>query len=179
MNRTHVVGTILLALVVLAGCGSVPPGATDVDSARIGLDSVDGRVGQLRLLSVSIASPGGRGSLHLAGDTAALLLTIANDGPDDEVLTGASAEAARGVVLRDGDASSTSRLEVAVPSGEVAVLREVTGPHLELSGLRHPLRSGISYPVTFQFRDAGSVTLEVPVSTYDDVRPDRFTEGSP
>jgi hypothetical protein len=28
--------------------------------------------------------------------------------------------------------------------------------------------------VNFQFRDAGSVTLKVPVRTYDDVRPDKF-----
>jgi copper(I)-binding protein len=52
----------------------------------------------------------------------------------------------------------------------------VTGPHLELAGLHETLRSGFSVPVTVDFRDAGPVTLEVPIRTYSDVRPDRFTE---
>jgi copper(I)-binding protein len=66
-------------------------------------------------------------------------------------------------------------MDVRVPSGGVAVLREVSGPHLELSGLRKILRSGFSVPVTFDFRDAGPVTLKVPIRTYSDVRPDRFS----
>ena len=176
MNRTAVVGAILLLLVALAGCGAGQAGTPNLDRARIGLDSVDGRVGELRLLSVAIASPGTRGSLHIAGDRAALLLTIANDGEADDVLTGAGAEVAEQVVLRDGDAPPDPRVEVSVPPGGVAVLREVTGPHLELAGLHEPLRSGFSVPVTFEIRDAGPVTLEVPIRTYTDVRPDRFTE---
>jgi copper(I)-binding protein len=49
---------------------------------------------QLRLLSVAIASPGARGGMHLTGDSAALLLTIANDGKAEDVLTGARADVA-------------------------------------------------------------------------------------
>jgi copper(I)-binding protein len=177
MNRIRLVGTVLLALLVLAGCGVEPAGPTHFDRARFGLDSVDGRVGQLRLLSASVESPGTRGSVHIAGGSAALTLTIANDaeGEGEDVLTGARTEVADHVVLRDGDASPEPRLDVRVPSGGVAVLREVSGPHLELSGLRELLRSGFSVPITFEFRDAGPVTLEVPVRTYSDVRPDRFS----
>src|SRR3954469_8263913 len=100
MNRIGVVGTLLLALLLLVGCGTAQTGSPNLDRSRIGLDSVDGRGGQLRLLSVSVASPGGRGSIHIAGDDAALLLTIANDGEADDVLTGASADVARQVVSR-------------------------------------------------------------------------------
>ena len=175
MNRLGVIGTILLTLVVLTGCGALRTGSASFDSTRFGLDSVDGRVGELRLLSVSIASPGGRGSIHLAGDDAALLLTVANDGDVDDELIGASAEVAEQIVLRDGDGSPTSHLEETVPTGGVAVLREVSAEHLELSGLRENLRSGLSVPVTFRFRDAGSVTLSVPVGIYSDVRPDRYS----
>ena len=161
---------------VRPGCPSGRAAPPNLDRARIGLDSVDGRVGDLRLLSVSVASPGTRGSLHIAGDSAALLLTIANGGEADEELTGASAEVAEAVVLRDGDEEAEPRLEVPVPAGGVTVLREVSGLHLELTGLRGVMRSGFSVPVTFEFRDAGSVTLSVPIRTYTDVRPDRFTE---
>ncbi|MFW3170959.1 copper chaperone PCu(A)C [Geodermatophilus sp. CPCC 206100] len=176
MNRTRLVGPLLVLLLALAGCGTGQVGTPDLDRARIGLDSVDGRVGPLRLLSVAIASPGTRGSLHIAGNSAALLLTVANDGEADDELTGVTAGVAEEVVLRNGDDEPAPRIEVDVPSGGVAVLREVTGLHLELSGLRETLRSGFSVPVVFEFRDAGSVTLEVPIHTYTDVRPDRFTE---
>jgi copper(I)-binding protein len=177
MNRTGVAGTILLLLLVLAGCGSGQTASSDLlfSRARIGLDSVDGQVGQLRLLSVSIASPGTRGSIHIAGDSAALLVTIANDGEREDVLTATSTAVAEQVVFRDGDAAPEPDLQVPVPSGGVAIAREVTGPHLELSGLQERLRSGFSVPVTFEFRGAGSVTLSVPIRTYTDVRPDRFS----
>jgi copper(I)-binding protein len=173
MNRNRVAGTILLTLLVLAGCSA--RGTPNLDRSRIGLDSIDGRVGSLRLLSVSVASPGTRGSLHIGGDSAALLLTIANDGDADDVLTGASADVAEQVGVRDGHGPAEFRIDVPVPSRGVAVLREVTGPHLELTGLQEILRSGFSIPVTLEFRDAGSVTLEVPIRTYTDVRPDRFS----
>ena len=95
------------------------------------------------------------------------------------MLTGAGTDVAARIVLRNGDASPAPRVEVRVPPGGVAVLREVSGAHLELSGLHEPLRSGFSVPVTFAFRDAGPTTLEVPVRTYTDVRPDKFVESSP
>ena len=176
MNRIGVVGTIMLTLLVLAGCGSGQAGSSNPDRAGIELDGVDGQVGQLRLLSVAVVSPGGRGSMHMSGDSAALLLTIANNGKAEDALTGTRADLAEQVVLLNGDASPVPRVDVPVPPGSVAVLSEVTGPHLGLSGLREPLRSGVSIPVTFEFRDAGSVTLEVPVRTYTDVRPDKYLE---
>jgi len=176
MSRTRVAVATLLTLLALAGCTAGVPGPPDLDRARIGLDSVDGRVGDLRLLSVSIASPGGRGSIHVAGDNAALLLTVANHGQADDELTGAGTESADEIVLRNGDGDAEPRLDVPVPAGGVAVLREVSGLHLELTGLRQALRSGFSLPVTFEFRDAGPVTLSVPIRTYTDVRPDRLLE---
>ena len=91
MNRIAAVAATLLCLLALVGCGSLPS-SPNLDRARIGLDSVDGRVGELRLLSVSVASPGGRGSVHVAGDSAALLLTIANDGAADDELTGVATD---------------------------------------------------------------------------------------
>jgi len=179
MKRTEVVGTVLVVLLLLAGCSSTQTGSDPFfGRARFGLDSVDGQVGPLRLLSVSIASPGTRGSLHIAGDSAALLVTIANDGPGEDVLTGVRTDAAERVVVRDGDARPDEDLQVPVPSGDSTVVRDVTGRHLELSGLQERLRSGFSVPVTFDFREAGAVTLEVPIRTYTDVRPDRFSEPS-
>jgi periplasmic copper chaperone A len=176
MNRVGTVGAVLAAFLVFTGCGSTQTGSPNFDLARFGLDSADGQVGPVRLISVFIASPGARGSTHLAGNSAALLLTIANDGQTDDLLTGASAEAAEHVVIRNGDAAADRQVQVPVPAGGVAVLREVTAHHLELSGLRETLRGGLSVPVTFRFRDAGVFTLEVPVRTYTDVPVDRVPQ---
>ena len=73
---------MIAVALLLAGCSSGQTASSDphFSRTRIGLDSVDGQVGPLRLLSVSIASPGARGSVHIAGDSAALFLTVANDG---------------------------------------------------------------------------------------------------
>ena len=172
MNRIALVTTILSAMLVLASCGS----AQDNGQAGNERDGVDAQVGQLRLLRVAVAAPGGRGSLHLAGDSAALLLTIANDGKAPDALIGASAEVARQVVFRNGDAAPDPQVQVPVPPGGTAALSAVTGPHLELSGLRQPLGTGSDIAVTFAFRDAGSMTLTVPVATYTDVRPDKYLE---
>ena len=176
MNRIGTVGTVLLTLLVLAGCGSTQALSSTVDGARIGLDGVDGQVGDLRLLGVALASPGARGSMHVAGESAALLLTIANDGKAGDVLTGASTDVARQVVFRNGDGPPDPHLQVPLPPGDVAVLHQITGPHLELIGLRETLRSGSSVPVTFEFRDGGLVTLNVPVGTYTDVPVDRIPQ---
>src|SRR5689334_24204255 len=119
MKRIGVPAVIVLLLLVLSGCATTAAGS----NARSGLDSIDGRVGTLRLLSVALGSPSERGSVHVAGGNAALLLTIANDGKDDDVLTGVSADGADKVVVRDSDGPA-KRLEVAVPSGGVVVLRE-------------------------------------------------------
>jgi hypothetical protein len=56
--------------------------------------------------------------------------------------------------------------------------RRGEGTDAEPSGLTEALRSGLSVPVTFEFRDAGSLTLSVPINSYTDVRPDRFVEHS-
>ncbi|GIJ55570.1 copper chaperone PCu(A)C [Virgisporangium aurantiacum] len=168
MNRVGVFAAILLSLLGSAGC-SAQAGSQQVDS-------VDGQVGPLRLLRVAVDSPGPRGSIHVAGNSAALLLTIANFGGAEDVLTAASTDVAREVVLRDGDAAARSPLQMAVPASGAAVLHDVTGPHLELSGLRRPLRGGSSVVVTFQFRDAGLVTIRVPVRSYTDVPVDRISQ---
>jgi copper(I)-binding protein len=178
MNRIAVATTILLSMLVLAGCGSAQAGTRAPGQAGNELDGVDGQVGGLRLLSVAISAPGAPGSLHLAGDSAALLFTIANDGKTQDVLIGAGADVAGQIAFRNGDDAPDPQVQVPVPPGESAALSAVTGPHLELSGLRRTLGTGSDVAVTFAFRDAGSVTLMVPVATYTDVRPDKYLPGA-
>ena len=168
MKRVGVVAAVVFGLLVSAGCTAQP-------RSRV-VDSVDGQVGRLRLLRVAVDSPGPGGSTHIAGNSAALLLTVANFGEAEDVLVAATASAARQIDFRDGDEVRQSPLEVAVPAGGAAVLGEVTGPHLELSGLRSTLRGGSHVLVTFVFRDAGSVLMRVPVRSYTDIPVDRIPQ---
>jgi copper(I)-binding protein len=164
-------GVVVLLLLASAGCV--------VQSGSPATDSMDGEVGRLRLNRVAVESPGARGSTHVAGDSAALLLTIANFGAAGDVLTGVSSNAARQVVLRDGDGEAQPAFQVDVPASGAAMLDEVTGPHLELSGLWETLAAGSRVLVTFEFRDAGAVTMRVPVRRYTDVPVDRIAPPEP
>lgn len=161
---------LLIVGLVGAGCGEDEAEHGSPLSPSVGrpdLDSVEGQVGDLRLLHVYIASPGERGGTHTPEGGAELLLTVANDGDADDTLSAVSSEEAAEVVLRQGGEAATSSIDVPVPAGGVADLQDVAGPHLELTGLREELRSGTSVEITFTFTGAGSVTLQVPVATYD------------
>jgi hypothetical protein len=66
---------------------------------------------------VYVASPGERGTTHIAGEGAELFLTLANDGDAPDTLVGVSSDAAAEVLFRDGDADPTSQIQVEVPVG--------------------------------------------------------------
>jgi copper(I)-binding protein len=51
---------------------------------------------------------------------------------------------------------------VQIPAG-ATIRSEPGGLHLMLTGLKQPLRSGSSFALTLRFRDAGPVTIQVPV----------------
>jgi copper(I)-binding protein len=170
--RHRTTGLVLAAVVVLllgTSCGrerTTPRAATPTTFGR-NLDSVDGQVGTIRLLHVYVASPGDRGTTHIAGEGAELFLTLANDGDAPDTLVGTHSETAAQVLFRNGDADPTPQIQVEVLAGGVAVLREVTGPHLELAELAEPLRSGTRLAITFDFENSGPVTLNVPVAVYN------------
>ncbi|WP_222269343.1 copper chaperone PCu(A)C [Modestobacter marinus] len=165
-------GLVMAAVVVVllgTACSrerATPSASTSTTFSR-NLDSVDGQAGTIRLLHVYLASPGERGTTHIAGAGAELFLTLANTGDAPDTLIGASSEVAGQVLVRDGDAEPTPQLRVEVPPGGVAPLRLDTGPHLELVDVAEPLRSGTRVSITFEFQSSGSVTLPVPVAVYD------------
>ena len=171
-SRHRITGLVFVAVVVLllgTSCSRerATPSASTSSAFGRNLDSVDGQAGTIRLLHVYVASPGERGTTHIVGEGAELFLTLANGGDDPDTLVGTHSEAAAQVLFRNGDTDPTPQIEVEVPAGGVAGLREVTGPHLELVELAEPLRSGTSLAITFEFEDSGPVTLNVPVAVYN------------
>jgi len=151
---------IALVLVV-TGCGSSPSTSSSPRPQR--WDSIDARVGDVHLLHVHVDAPSGQA--HGAGTDAPVLMTISNKGTEDDTLIQVASAYADRVVYRDADGTVRSTVSISVTAGEVASLQDLDGPHLELQNLQVAKVRASSYPVTFRFRRAGSVTVLVPVAT--------------
>ena len=114
------------------------------------------------------SSPSGSASPSASSAPSAeafLVVTVYNRGSQPDHLTGAQVQGAS-VSPRD---QSTSALTVAPQQALRFVDPEAgdTGPVLEVSGFAQPIQDGTAVPVTFQFQNAGSVTLQVPVRSGD------------
>jgi hypothetical protein len=115
--------------------------------------------------SASASASTGSNSGSAGSADAYLVVTVYNRGGQPDQLTGAQVRGAS-VTPRDQSASS---LTVAPQQALRFVDPEFggEGPVLEVSGFTQPIQDGTAMPVTFQFQNAGSVTLLVPVRTAD------------
>jgi copper(I)-binding protein len=68
-------------------------------------------------------------------------------------------------------ASGSAPVSVSVPSSSAAPV-PIGKATIVLNGLTDPLYAGKTYPVTFVFRNAGSVTLNLPIATPITARPE-------
>jgi len=94
------------------------------------------------------------GSTLPAGSSASLFLSLFNDGATDDTLQSISAAGAASVTLNGGT--------VALPS-EIPVNLTGPQPSAVLNNLSAPLSSGGYVKMVLQFKNAGPVTLQVPV----------------
>ena len=98
-------------------------------------------------------------------------LSITNNGTLTEVLTGASSPAADAVqfhqtTISDGMARMRPLTELSIAPG-ATVKVEPGGIHLMLVGLKAPLESGKSVPLTLEFRHAGRITVQLAIEARD------------
>ncbi|MGH3773869.1 MAG: copper chaperone PCu(A)C [Pseudonocardiaceae bacterium] len=155
------------AAVALVGCGAGQIAQTDSQVAAV--DGTFGNVGNaIALRDVLIPYPHNQRGTYPAGSTVPVVLTIINQAERaDELIAVTSPAASQALVL------GTSRIPpgTAVTStvGTVTLSGEPTSP-LVVGELRvvlittQPLHAGLNTPVTFQFRNAGTVTLPVPMA---------------
>jgi copper(I)-binding protein len=100
--------------------------------------------------------------------TAAVFMTIANDGAEAERLLGGRTEVAQFVEVHEMDeAEGMMRMRplpdgLAIPAGGEVTL-EPGGIHMMLIGLTRDLVSGSSYELILEFERAGDVKVDVPV----------------
>jgi len=98
---------------------------------------------------------------------AAVYFAITNFGAkEDRLLNVTSPIAARVELHESRDARGVMRMReltsVPCPAG-ATVVSEPGGLHVMLIGLNRPLMAGTAFPVALKFRDAGTLTLQVPV----------------
>ena len=167
-SRRAMLGVCVLVLVgALAGCGG---GSSSSGRRHTGPPARPGAaataVGGIELQHVRIERPAGQ--THATGSDVGLYLTIVNRRAAGDRLRAVTTPDATRVDMREGESSPAQSVNLPVTkhatlSLQHPDLREVTGPHLELSGLKHELRRGAFVPVLFSFEHAGSVKLDVPV----------------
>jgi copper(I)-binding protein len=92
-------------------------------------------------------------------------LTLKNRGRQSDTLLSASVEIARQVelyaVIDEGDALKMQRIDgVEVPAGKTIRL-EPGGAHLLLTGLKRPLEEGQHFEMVLQFKQAGSIAVDL------------------
>ena len=144
-------GALALLMPAIAGCEAGNGAPTLMfHAASAGTQTV---VNGIRITNVFVlGAPSG--STLPAGSSASLFLSLFNDGATDDTLQGISAAGAASVTLDGGT--------VAVPS-EIPVNLTGPQPSAVLNNLSAPLPSGGYVKVTLQFKNAGPVTLQVPV----------------
>jgi copper(I)-binding protein len=155
MNRRYVrlVAPLLCGVVLafaLIGCGS--SNSTKGASAR---------AGDLAITDAYIPAPA-------SPDVAVVYFTVKNNGDKDDALVGATSPVAQSASLHNemtmqGSSMMMPLQEIAIPAHQTVRL-SVGGMHLMLENLKQKLQKGQRVQVTLQFKNAGSVTLTVPVT---------------
>lgn len=190
MKRVAAAVAGLVTVLVVAGCGAGQD--TQTDSIQPSVNGALGQVGPIMIRDAQFA-PGGKNGVVASGGDAELRLTIINTGNADDELTEVTSPVAEDVEIT-GDRSLVSRRAIQVGGGGGAITQSspttptstsapgsstarpttsVAGPkavaelgkaRIVLKGLNGALDPGKTYPVTFVFRDAGSVTIDLPIA---------------
>ncbi len=165
----------IAAVLSLSGCATGHVTQTDVQVAAV--DGASGDIGTIALRDAVLAYPGDREDRKVVGyapgDEAPLLMTIVNSGNQPDELVSVSTPVAGEVVVEGmtiiPGGSVVSSLGVASTHGLSSAQRaedRLLGTRelrIVLTDLTGPIRPGVPIPVTFRFRDAGEVTLPVPI----------------
>lgn len=152
-SRAFVPTTMALmvaATLTISGCAAGQYSQTAEQVAAI--DGANGTIGDLTVLNARLAPTDGED--YPAGSSARVLLWISNDSINPDTLSGVSTPAAKSVKIT-GDAL--------VPAQTLADFATDTGTKVVLTGFVQDQYYGVSIPMTFAFKNAGSLTLNIPI----------------
>jgi copper(I)-binding protein len=148
---------------LLAGCGAGFEAQTYQE--RTAFNGTNTATGAIALRNVTVLPPPDDRTLE-AGSDAEVMLTLTNDGPEQDELLEVTSPAAESVeLLVDGEPTSSVELPRLSSTGGSLGLR--------LIGLSQELSSGEYLELTFRFERNGTATFDAAVATtgeYDDDR---------
>ncbi len=188
----------LLGLAVALAAGCAAGQVTQTDESVPAVNGAIGDVGTIGLRDVVLGYPGGEEVFgYEKGGEAPLLLTIVNSSDQADQLVSVTTPSASEVVV---EGTTTIPGSFAVTSvddaGTAGVLRPPTqsaasplnpaDPPLRfgelrivLTGLTGPIRPGLPTYITFRFRDAGDLTLRVPIDAPAETREEPAEDSPP
>ncbi|MGH3898951.1 MAG: hypothetical protein ACRDTA_12020 [Pseudonocardiaceae bacterium] len=159
------------AIATALGCSAGQ--ITQTDSQVAAVDGAYGDVGDnIALRDVLIPLPPGRNGTYPAGSNVPVLLTIVNQGTNTDELIAVTSPAADqalvfGTKIIPPGANVTST-DGSSPAGVQPLSPLVAGQLRIVLTTTKPLRAGLNTPVTFVFRNAGEVTVPVPMAATQD-----------
>lgn len=178
MNRRHslmrhsrpvaaLIAAVCTITLALAGCGAGQ--ITQTDSQAAAVDGASGDVGgTIALRDVLIPAPSNSDGSYPAGSSAPVLLTIINQGASaDELISVSSPAADRVLVLGTRTIPPGTNITsaiAAIPGTGQPQSPLVAGQLRIVLNTAQPLRAGLNTPVTFVFRNAGTLTVPVPMA---------------
>ncbi|MGY1663583.1 copper chaperone PCu(A)C [Geodermatophilus sp. SYSU D00705] len=146
----------VVAVLALAGCDAGNEAETLEETPDTA--GVDGSVGQVSLDDFFLDAE----DTVAAGASVPLRGVVTNDAEDADRLVGVTTPAAQSVQLLD-ESGQASPAGIEVPAG--GQVEAVTGPvRFQLEGVTDPIAPTDTVRVTFTFRSAGEVALDVPVA---------------
>jgi len=107
----------------------------------------------------------------IAGGTGVVYMTVVNQAASDDELTGLSSPIAdkaemHRTVKDDGGIMKMDAVTSLSVKANASVMFGPGGLHVMLTGLKQPLATGDSFPLTLTFAKAGAVTVTVSVQSF-------------
>jgi copper(I)-binding protein len=147
----------------LVGCSAGQITQTDRQVAAV--DGANGDVGNnIALRDVQIPFPPSSNGIYPPGSSVPVLVTIVNQGISADELIAVASPAASQVLVLGATTIPPGRTVTSTLGGAQATSPLVAGElRIVLINIQ-PLRAGLDTPATFVFRNAGKVTLPVPMA---------------
>jgi copper(I)-binding protein len=132
----------------------------------LGAEVWAGEAGMAKVGDIMIEGGWARASIGKAPNSAAYM-TVMTQGDAPDQLIGAATPIADAADLHthimDGDVAKMRPVEAIEVTPDQPAVLEPGGFHIMLMGLKQPLHEGDAFPLTLTFKNAGEVTLDVPI----------------
>jgi copper(I)-binding protein len=187
-QKRRVLGSVVLGLgaaLAIAGCGAGQ--ITQTDTQQPAVNGAYAQAGRVLIRDAALQFPQSGQQAYAAGSNAPLSLVIVNQEPTDDELVSVSSPLASGAQIegskvivagsylvvggQEGGAGAetsaaqpSSATAAAAASGGVKTPEKMGHATVVLQGLRTNVWAGMTVPVTFTFRNAGQVTVELPIA---------------